>query len=498
MKKIPIILILCIMAYSVSFSVDQNSLDGIDEFIKSEMEYWKVPGLAIAVVKDGEIIYKKAFGVRNLETQENITENTVFSIASSTKAFTSTIAGMLSDEGKLNLDKPVIEYLPEFRLKSNEATEKATLRHFLSHKSGLPRHDVLWDNETTTRDGMLTRISNLELSAAPGEKWQYSNLNYIIVGAAISKVTKKTWEENVRERILEPLEMNLTFFSVSDTAKFNDYASPYIMDKKDEIETLAFKNSDILGPAGAIRSNISDMAKWLQFNLNTGNAGGRQLIQNPTLRRLQTPVTTTGWPMRDKEVFYQTYGCGWFIDSFKGKMHIHHGGVLFGFTSMVSFIPYEKTGVVILANMNGTPLTNILEYTIYDKLLNLDETDWSGRNRQRYERIKEYYAKMAEKGDQTLIPETQYSHSLDNYTGKYENPGYGTFTVTMAGDSLQVETSIYTMPLGHYHYDIFKMSNPVAKEEFLLNFRTGEDGTISGFDAKFEPTCEPVSFRKIE
>lgn len=484
-----LLFVVCTSVYSGT----EEKLQGMDEFIESEMQYWQVPGLALAVVRNDKVIYKRTFGVADLQNGDSINSATLFSIASTTKTFTATLAGMLADEGKLDLNAPIADYIPDFEMSTSEASRRLTIKHFLAHTSGLPRHDIVWDNEPAGRAELVEQIKKLELTCYPGEKWQYSNLNYIMAADIIEKVSGETWEELLQKRILDPIGMDGTVLSVNQKKHLR--ASPYITRLHNKVEKLDFKNSDILGPAGGIRSNIDDMSKWLIFNMKTGAFDGKQLIKPATIKYLGTPVSLTGGGIRDTEIFYSTYGFGRFIDSYKGKMRIHHGGTLFGFASQMSFLPFENVGVVILANMNGTPLTGIIEQTIYDRVLELDETEWNYRVRNRHERMMQYYEKMAEQAEDNTEPSDKSPFSPDEMVGKYENPGYGCFEIIKTGDSLSVKTSIYNFPLIHHNENKYKMINEISGEQFILDF-ISEDGRIKHFESKFEPRCRPILFKK--
>ncbi len=212
---------------------------------------------------------------------------------------------------------------------------------------------------------------------------------------------------------------------------------------------------------------------------------------------MRKPQIVTPFPPVSTDASYNSYGLGIFVTNYRGKELLHHGGVYFGFSSMVSWMPKEKTGIAVFANMNGTPLTYILTSCIYDILLDMKKIDHSGPFRQRYGRMKAYYKKYESAVDRNRVPGTNPTHTLDEYTGFYEESGYGRFEIIREGDSLKAIMSLVECPVSHYHYDVFKIINPEDKKEFLLKFITGSRGEISGFYTKFEPKTSELFFGKV-
>ena len=368
-----------------ALAAEADALKELDAFVEQGLAEWKVPGLSIAVVKDGTVILARGYGVRDLATREKVTPDTLFSIASATKSFTATLAAMAVEEKKVEWDRPLKTYVPDFRMYDAAATEKVTLRDLLTHRTGIPRQKFFSLNPPATRREVRDRLRFFEPSADFRSAWQYCNETYTVAGDLVAERMGASWEELVRARILEPLGMGATLFSVGEAQKAANHATPYI-DWGDGPEPMAFHDAGILGPAGEIVSSASDLSKWLLFNLARGQAGGKRLVDPAQLVRIQSPQVPIPRPMREKEVLLQSYGMGWFLDAWRGVLHVHHGGVLYGFSSHVSFLPTENVGLVVLANLNGTPLPTILEGYVYDRLLGLAPVDWNGRGRARRRR----------------------------------------------------------------------------------------------------------------
>lgn len=248
-----------------------------NDFLLEKMKEWNIPGMAVGIIKDGEIIYSSGLGLRDVNKNLETTENTLFAIGSASKSFTALAVGILVDEGKLDLDTPIKKYIPSFELNNKYAGEHITLRDMLCHRSGLPRHDALWYNSSLSRKELVDRIKYLEFSKDFRETWQYNNLMYATAGYIIELITGLTWEEFVKIRILEPLGMNNTNFSVDVSKESADYSQPYSQ-QGDKIHQTNFRNIDSIGPAGSINSNLTDMLKWLNLHLNKGNLNGKQII----------------------------------------------------------------------------------------------------------------------------------------------------------------------------------------------------------------------------
>jgi len=281
-----------------------NKLEYLDRLIEEKIKEWKVPGIAIAVVKDNCLIYKKTSGYRDIKKNLKVTPDTVFPIASCSKAFGSTALGILVEEGKLDWDKPVRDYIPSFQILDSYASARITVRDLLCHRTGFARHDGMWYASSYSRKEIFARLKYLNSSAGFREKWQYNNLMYMAVSFLIEEITGTPWEKFIREKILAPLEMNSTSFSRSEVGK--NFALPY---KEKDAELLEMTPVDLknIGPGGCMNSNISDMANWIIFNLNRGRFQDKQIISKEILNEIHTPQIITGEPREFKEFFYKTY-----------------------------------------------------------------------------------------------------------------------------------------------------------------------------------------------
>jgi CubicO group peptidase (beta-lactamase class C family) len=295
-------------AGTVARAVDQKpTLGDLDAFVDQIMKDWKVPGLAVAVIQDGKVIFTKGYGHREVDKKLPVTPQTLFAIGSITKSFTVTAMGMLVDEGKLDWDAPVRNYLPGFKLYDPVASERMTPRDLITHRSGLPRHDLVWYSSNFTRADMVRRLQYLEPSKDFRSAYQYNNLMFMTAGYLVGQVAGATWEEFVRGRILTPLGMQSTNFSVTDSQKSADFASPY-QNTKDVVKEIPFHNIDQIAPAGSINSNVEDMAQYLLFHLSKGKHGDARLLSENNASQMQTPQMVEPTSERWKEVGLPSYG----------------------------------------------------------------------------------------------------------------------------------------------------------------------------------------------
>jgi len=474
-----------------------QELNGFSDFVIKMMEEWEVHGLAISIIKDGEVIVSEGFGYRDVEKGLNVTPKTLFAIGSCTKAFTAVSMGILVDEGKLEWDKPVRDYMPDFRMFDPYVTENMTPRDLLTHRSGLPRHDLVWYGSSLKRKELIERLRYLEPSKGFRSIYQYQNLMYVTAGYLVGHIAGCGWEEFIQKRILDPLGMNSTNFSVTESQKSSDFALPY---KKinDEIKNIPFYINDEMGPAGTIDSNVEDMTKWLLFNLDKGKYGEKQIISEANLNQIHSPQVFTESPLiKYKEMLFANYGMGWIIQPYRGYIIISHGGNINGFTALTTFMPQYNIGIVILTNINSTPITDIIALNVYDRLFGLDEVAWNQRAKDEIAKIKEAKEEAKKKSTAERKEGTQPSHQLEDYAGTYEHPAYGVITIEVDGNDLKALYNSRPCILKHYHYDIFEVTGDlfdIMKFTFLTDVR----GNINNLSAPLEASVKDIVFTRSQ
>jgi CubicO group peptidase (beta-lactamase class C family) len=472
-----------------------TSFEGFDSFAQQVLKDWKAVGFAVAVVKDGKVIYAKGFGERDQKSGQPVTTKTLFAIGSSTKSFTVTSLGTLVDEGKLDWDKPVRDYLPDFQLMDQFATERMTPRDLVTHRSGLPRHDRMWLNSPFTRQEIYERLRYLEPNKDFRTTYQYQNLMFMTAGYLAAHVSGMPWEDHVRKVIFDPLGMSSTNFSVKDMAKSPDHSQPYTL-VKDQIREMEFRNIDTIGPAGSINSNVEDMAKYVILHMQHGKG----IISLKNSNDMQSPQMSIAGPSAEnKEIGSESYGMGFFLTSYRGHYLVHHGGNIDGFTALVTFMPQDNIGMIILSNQNASQVPTVVSYDVYDRLLGLDQIDWTKRMKTRQQRGRAGTEEAKQKGYTSQVPGTHPSHDLAGYAGEYESPAYGLASVAVENGALKFSYHGDGGPLNHYHYDVFEVAERDLGQlsNVKVTFHTNLQGDVDSLSVPFEASVKEIVFSRL-
>lgn len=481
----------------------REALAGFADVGEQAVSDFNVPGVGIAVVAGGEVVFAEGFGYRDLEEQKPMTADSLFAIGSTTKAMTATLLGMVVDEGELAWDEPLTRYLPSFRLADPMITARITPRDLLTHRSGLPRHDLVWyNNNAATRGEMVARMAHLELTADLREKFQYNNLMFMTAGYLAGQLSGATWEEALRARLFEPLGMERSNFSVADSQEDPDHALPYRENDDDELERIPFRSIDLIGPAGSVNSSVREMSHWLLFNLQGGRAGEAQLINPSTLADIHSPhMSVNAMPAPQTKVSQRAYGMGWMVEVYRGHRRLQHGGGIDGFVTSVMFFPDDDLGLVAFSN-RGSGVAGLVNQVAADRILGLDPIDWLGDAKKRMEEGRAEAEEAEKKKDAVRVAGTEPSHAIADYAGDYAHPGYGTLTVATQGEDahgLELTYNGITAPLEHWHYDVWNGAetdgDPTFEDQKVL-FRSDFDGQISSVVSALELTAEPIVFAK--
>jgi CubicO group peptidase (beta-lactamase class C family) len=497
-RSLVLLLVVCLITPAQSLT--QNgaappNLNGFDGFVEQVMKDWKVPGIAVAIVKDGQVVYANGFGFRDVKKGLKVTPDTLFAIGSCSKAFTATALAILADEGKLDWDKPVRDYLPDFRLQDAYATARLRPRDLVTHQSGLPRHDMVWYGSPLSRRELFDRLLHLEPSRPPHAKFQYNNLMYMVAGVLIERVSGLTWEEFVRRRILDPLEMKHSNFSVNNSQKTPDFSLPYL-EQKGEVKEIPFRNIDAIGPAGSINSSVNEMTRWLLAQLGKGKFNGRQIVSEKGLGEVHTPQIVAGGDLKYDESFYSSYAMGWAVTSYRGHPSLSHGGGIDGFTSHVRFLPKDQLGVVVLTN-SASPASGIIASNAVDRMLGLNEAPWAQRAKDDAAKAKEAQAKAKAEDEVKRKKDAPPTHALKDYAGQFEHPAYQTLSIAQEGEQLKFDLHSLTGALKHYHYDIFQVAEGApALEGTKLTFLMNRAGEIDRVAIALEPSVKEIVFTR--
>jgi CubicO group peptidase (beta-lactamase class C family) len=516
MRRLTWFLVLLIFSFSICAQAQKKpeksapsaakpGLGDFDDFVNQALKDWKVPGVAVAVVQDGKVILLKGYGYRDLEKQLPVTPNTLFAIGSISKSFTVTTLGMEMDEGKVDWDKPVRDYLPTFKMYDPVLTEQMTIRDLITHRSGLPRHDMVWYSSDFSREDIIRRLQYLEPNKPLRSTFQYNNLMFMTAGYIAGLLNGKSWEDTVRERIFTPLGMTGTNFSLKDSQNSSDFALPYRKgnDVKAEVKRMPFDEQCpdrcAIGPAGEINSSAADMSRYVLFHLNKGKLDGKPLLSENNAIQMQTPQMVIQGAPDFKEESETSYGMGFFISQYRGHKRVDHGGNLDGFSAELAFLPNDSIAVVVLTNLDGTGLPGAIAYNVFDRLLGLDQAPWSQRYLQMETKARESEQEAKNKGYVPHKTDTHPSHDLKEYVGDYGNPGYGVASIIADGAGFKLKVNNITETVTHLHYDVFQVPDapfdPFAK--LKVAFFSDADGNISSLSLPLETNVKDIVFTRL-
>ena len=479
----------------------KHALSGLRAFISAEMEKAKLPGMAIAIVQNDRIVCAEGFGLRDVEHNLPVTTHTLFAIGSTSKSFTALAMGILNDEGKLDWDKPVRQYLPEFQMYDPVASERMTPRDLITHRAGFARHDLVWYSSDFTREDLIRRLRYLQSDRDFRSGYRYNNLLVATAGYLVGKISGSSWEDFVRQRILLPLKMNNTNFSIADSQRSPDFSYPYRKDEKSGVvKQIPFHSADSIGPAGSINSNVEDISNYLILQLGKGKFNGQQVVSQANLNLMHTPQTAMPSMSTFRELGQYSYGMGWVITAYRGHRYIWHNGGIDGFYSLIALLPDDDLGVVVLTNVLGNhQIPEIVAYNVFDRLLGMTPVDWSTRFRQQQEKEQQAGDQAKSKSISNRQLGTHPSRDLKDYAGRYENPGYGIVEILPAGQDLTLKLNRLSVPLRHFHYDLFQV--PEENDSFLagmkFQFVLDTDGGVGKVTAPLQPGVEPIEFTRM-
>ena len=462
-----------------------KKLQGFDAYMQKILKDWNVPGLGVGVVVGDKLVLAKGYGYRDYGKKLPFTTSTLCPIASNTKLFTALAAGLLVEGGKLTWDKPVRDSVPAIRFYNDQLDNTVTLRDMLSHRTGITRHDMIWYKSDFTRKELFERIKYMEPQQPLRQTFLYNNMMYTSVGYFIELQSGKTWEEFVRERIFKPLDMKNTVFSIAEMQKFPDYGVPFT-EKRDSFELYQlpyYEDTAGMAPCGAIISNIEDMSHWLSALMNGGKYGDKQVLPPNVLKATLEPAISLPNTMPETRGFWEilntAYGMGRETTSYRGRLLTFHGGDLGGFHSQISFLPRERIGVIVFViGDHCASLYNTVGYSIYERLLGLDQTPWSDRLLEIRLKGKQAGKEARAKAGADRVPDTKPSHPLADYEGDYEHPAYGVLNIALKDGQLLWSFHNIKLPLTHFHYDRFDTPDDEIYGKWSVNFSNNPQGDI--------------------
>jgi CubicO group peptidase (beta-lactamase class C family) len=481
-------------ARSPAADADKEETMSLDAWIEEQRVAFDVPGLAVAVIQDGKTVLSQGFGLRDAEGGLPVTPDTSFAIASVTKAFTAAGVGALVDDGLVEWDRPVREYLSDFQMYDHVATECMTPRDLLCHRSGLPRHDVVWyANTDLTRAEVVSKLRYLQPNKSFRSTWQYNNLMFVTAGRICEVLTEKSWEDLISTRIFARAGMDSSSFSHDASS---DVALPYAL-RKDVVVRIPYQSApEVCGPAGSIYSTLTDLTAWLRVQLDSGKLGETEVLSPETIKQMHAPQMVMSESTLFPESFNSAYGLGWFIGTHRGHKCVHHGGNIDGFTSLVTMLPNDNIGVVILSNKGGTAIRDAISCHVFDELLGLEPLPWAQRWLD-FERSLNTGMKEA-KARAERVEGTSLAHPLDDYAGDYEHPAYGRFSVESTDGGLVPHFRSMETRLVHRHYDVFDLElEAIENEQLPVTFQTAPDGRVASISVPLEASVDPIVFTRV-
>lgn len=480
------------LASTLAFGADIHP-KAVDALILATQRAWKLPGVAVVIVQNDRVVHLKGYGVRELGAEAPVTPDTLFQIASLSKAFTTTAMAMLVDEKKMSWDDPVRKHVDYFRLADPCADSLVTLRDVVSHRTGLSRHDELWDNSPWSREEVVRKVGSAKLARPFRSSYQYQNIMFIAAGEAVAAASGMSWDAFMRARLFEPLGMSRSGTLESDWTKAADRSATHSYDwRSGQITVKTTNDIDNIGPAGSIRSTARDMANWLRFQLGDGTFEGKRLLAAVALNETKTPHTVIRIEPSSRDVYpvtnLLTYGLGWNVSDYRGELLVSHGGALNRFRAQIALLPKQKAGVVVMTNVNRGYGIIAMRNAILDMILGASDRDWSAHFLAVDQRMIDEGEKAKREREAKRHRDTKPAHPLEAYAGTYESASHGPATVTIEDGRLVLHWSRLTLPLRHWHYDVFSATTEDEEIDEQIVFRTAADGTVKTltmFDEEF-------------
>jgi len=463
----------------VGAAAPQWDEDAAKKTIEAARAAWHVPGLAVVIVKDGKIVHSAGYGIKSVGQNDPVTTDTLFPLASCTKAFTATLLASLVESGDLGWDDPVRKHLPTFRLSDPNADKLVALRDLLTHRTGLGGHDLLWYRAPWDADEVLRRTAKLPLTTPFRGGYQYSSLPFTAAGKAIENRTGKSYAELVSKRLTGPLGMKSVTFTSAEAEKYPDRAAGHELRAGKVVAMAAYDAREADG-AGSMSASIRDLGAWVQFHLGEGKFAGKPIVAAKALAETKQPHT----PMRKAGLIADiypdshqiSYAMGWVVYDHRGELVVAHGGVIDGFRVQITLLPEKNLGFAMLNNLHETKLNIALTNALIDRILGLEPKDWTAYYQALDKAEAEGKVTSKAKRDRARNADTPHAE-LDAHVGEYEHPAYGVGKVKSDAGKLVWEWSSFRVPLEHWQGEQFRATAGYFDDE-IFEFATGKDGAV--------------------
>ncbi|MGB7435397.1 MAG: serine hydrolase [Candidatus Acidiferrum sp.] len=491
-RHITIAILLLVIA--VPLWAQQGPPADLDAYVARSMKTFEVPGMAIAIVKDGKVVLLKGYGVRKLGETTPVDENTLFGIGSNTKAFTAAALATLVDAGKIAWNDRVYERLKGFEMYDAYVSKEMQIRDLLCHRSGLGLGEgdlMFWPHTTFTRDEVVYRLRYLKPKTSFRTTYAYNNLMFVTAGQVVAEVSGKSWDEYVREKIFVPLGMNNTNTSPSAFREGDDWAAPH--SKVDgKLQAIPIENLDNAGPAGSINSSVADMSKWVLLQLNHGKIPSTETrifsenaSQEMWAQQMIVPVTAVPPELKNLQAHFAGYGMGWGLRDYKGRKLVNHSGGVAGYVTRVMLVPEENLGVVILTNAEETAAFQAVLFHVLDAYLGGETEDYIAAFKTLEDKQRKEADETMSKAAESRAAESKPSLPLEKYAGNYSDPWYGEVTIRPENGGLVLNferTPKGLADLQHWQYDTFKAHwRDRTVEDAFVTFTLKPDGAVDHF-----------------
>ncbi len=484
----PLLYLLLILACAGPALLRGQDIRDLDQYIEQARRQWNVPGMAVAVVKDGQVLLAKGYGEKQLGSNDPVDAQTIFNIGSTTKAITAVAMGILVDEGKVGWDDRVAEHLPEFQLNDAYATRDMRVRDLLTHNLGLPNADYLWYFDRFSPEEILHRMRYVEPAYPLRGGYTYQNIMYLAAGKLIETRSGISWEAFIQTRIFAPLGMTNSYPNKAlSQAQANRSTAHNFRYGTDEIIPIGDFSADSIAAAGAVWSSIGDMSKWVVCMLDSSKYDGGRLLQPETWAELFKPHTIipqdqfypTAKLTRPK---WTTYALGWFQHDYNGRNINFHTGSLPGTVAMIGLIHDEDLGYYFLGNLDHAEVRHALMYRIFDAFgPNDPQRDWSTEIQFLYGPPSMRAAALLSQQENSRMKGTQPSRRLEAYAGTYRHPAWGDIVIEYAEGRLRVaHPAGLSGDLTHWHYNTFQLDAGIPYEPPIpCTFQLDAQGNVA-------------------
>lgn len=474
-------------------------LAGLEAWLEARRVDWRVPGAAVAIVQGGQLVWSGGFGTTVTGTGgAPVTADTLFRCASSSKQIAGATVAAVASSGAADLDAPVSRYLPAFQTAQWDEYRSINLKDMLSHRTGLPRHDLVWyGNSTLTMDELIGRMPHLAMSAPLRARYQYNNLMVALAGHAAARAAGlANWDALARQMLFTPLGMERTNTTIEAMRAAGNFCQGHSLSPARTPVPVPLRHDSVLEAAGAVNSTVRDFANWAIMQLARGEFGGRRVMTAAAVDAQREPLIVAG-AASGEHIGRAFYGLGWRLDTYRGHERVHHAGDLNGFTSRVTLFPRLGLGIIAFVNMGGSPFPNNVVMDLSDRILGLPPLDWSGQAIARRNTSEQAATAAPAAG----IAGTQPSRPLSAFAGTYRDPGYGDLVVANGEAGLAARYGDMPARLAHWHYDVFETRDVrIENGDFgglKLSFLPAEDGSIGAVSVEMEENAPPVMFRRM-